>query len=121
MSRSEICVTSKQGFVGQDVVDDAADIVMAREACNSTGMEMSEFINKPYYSIDPRWLSYSFDRSLEKMNLRTIDVAILCFPYEIYRGYFGQAKYDLAISKAFELYEKLISQGKLCEYGISGH
>lgn len=55
------------------------------------------------------------------MNIQTLDVAILSNPYEVYRGHFGEVKYDLMIAKAFEFYEYAISKGMLRSYGISGH
>lgn len=55
------------------------------------------------------------------MNIRTLDAAVLCNPFETYRAYFGEEKYDLMIARAFEFYEGAVRDGILCSYGISGH
>lgn len=55
------------------------------------------------------------------MNIKTLDVAILNNPYEVYKGYYGQAKFDTMLARAFEFYEYAITKGFLREYGISGN
>ncbi len=55
------------------------------------------------------------------MNIKTLDVAILAHPYEVYRGLFGQDKYEATLAKAFEFYEYAISKNLVRQYGISGN
>ena len=67
------------------------------------------------------FLKHSLETSLKKMNLATLDVAILSYPAEVCRGVYGDALYFNKLSKAFEFYEYAISKGWLRSYGVSGH
>ena len=71
--------------------------------------------------MDPLFLKHSLDNSLKKMNLSTLDVAILSYPAEVCRGVYGDAQYFNQLAKAFEFYEFAVSKGWLKSYGISGH
>jgi hypothetical protein len=67
------------------------------------------------------FLKHSLDLTLKKMNLSTLDIAILSYPTEVCRGAYGDAKYFNKLAKAFEFYEFAISKGWLMSYGVSGH
>lgn len=95
---------------------------MLKEIYADTGLTANDFIGGSHgYSLDPAYLRYSLKQSLEKMNIATLDVAVLSFPYEVYRGYYGQAKYETMLARSFEFYEYAILKGFLREYGISGN
>jgi len=63
---------------------------LLKEIYSETGLQENDFVpGETPYCIDPAFLKYSLQTSLTKMNIQTLDVAILSFPYETYRGHFG--------------------------------
>jgi len=85
MSRSDFCITSKQGFIGTDSFDSSSAELLVREAIDATGLKFGDFIGGQYgYCIDPAFLDYSLKRSLESLGLVSLDVVIVARPYEIY-------------------------------------
>ena len=66
-------------------------------------------------------MKHSLETTLKKLNLETLDVAILSNPTEVCRGVYGDAKYYNKLAKAFEFYEYAISKSWVKSYGVSGH
>ena len=80
--------------------------------------------------MKPQFLNYSLQNSLQRLNLQTLDCAILQDPFE---ATFGGLTPDMAslsatvryrkylerLAKAFEFYEDAVSRGLIRSYGIS--
>jgi len=58
---------------------------------NSTGLRLEAFVANGLYCIDPLFLKHSLENSLKKMNIETLDVAILSYPAEVCRAVYGDA------------------------------
>jgi aryl-alcohol dehydrogenase-like predicted oxidoreductase len=90
VARQEINIISKQGWVGNDNYNQMTSDLLIKEICGETGLTSDDFIGgKHGYCLDPAYLRHSLKTSLTKMNIKTLDVAMLSVPYELYRGQFG--------------------------------
>lgn len=70
MSRSEVKVISKQGWIGVDNYTGATTDLIKKEIMDTTGLTSEDFIGGAHgYSIDPSYLRYSLKTSMQKMNL----------------------------------------------------
>lgn len=121
LDRSEVNVVSKQGWVGNDDHNEVPNAMLVSEIIHSTGLGHDDFVLGGLYCIDPAFLKHSLISSLKKMNLATLDVALVSYPTEVCKGIYGDAKYYNKLAKAFEFYEFAISKGWLKSYGVSGH
>jgi len=52
---------------------------------------LEAFVANGLYCIDPLFLKHSLENSLKKMNIETLDVAILSYPAEVCRAVYGDA------------------------------
>lgn len=72
-------------------------------------------IKKEDFCIDPNYINWSVDNSLNKMQLKYIDYFLIHNPELILKDRNGETK----ILKAFEILEKKRSEGKIMFYGIA--
>ena len=84
------------------------------------------------YSLHPTFLNYSLNASLKKLNLCTLDCALLANPFEAaFLGYTAEdaaqsatvrhEKYLYRLAHAFQFYEEAVADGRIRSYGISCH
>ncbi len=83
------------------------------------GVPADSFVKESGHCLHPEFLRQSVESSLERLNLESLDVCYLHNPYEA-QGPFNtdNVVYD-RITKAFELMEELIDEGKIKNYGIA--
>ena len=117
LDRSEIFVTSKQGFIGDNSLHEAPSQLVFEELRQQTELEEKDFFlsedRKNFYSFEPAFLDFSLNYSSRKMGLETIDCAVLDQPYET--TYYHdmeyatrerrQERYFANLARAFEFYE----------------
>ena len=83
MSREEVFVNSKQGWLLGNVAEDVTAELMLKELLLSTNLQEEDFISEGkdqatyYYSMAPEFLNFSLDYSLEKLGLQTLDAVLL--------------------------------------------
>ena len=132
VEREELFINSKQGAVGMNAYEEAPAQLIARELIDSTELEATDFARGGRYSLHPHFLDYSLNQSLEKLNLRTIDCAILQNPFEAaFLGYTPEEaghstsarhqRYLYRLARAFQFYEQAVQDGRIRSYGISCH
>lgn len=72
------------------------------------------------YSLHPAWLNYQLNKTLDKLNIETLDTFILTNPMEnimnIYRDHNEQYA---ALIRAFGFMEQMVQENKIKSYGIS--
>jgi aryl-alcohol dehydrogenase-like predicted oxidoreductase len=83
LKRDEVFISSKQGFVGYNSIDHIKETLQVEEWLSSTNLKSEDFWEDCMYSIHPTFLDISLKNSLQKMNLETIDCALLQTPFEI--------------------------------------
>ena len=83
LKRDEIFINSKQGTLGYNAYEQAPPELVIKELVSSTDLEVTDFIDAgnrtipKASSLHPTFLDYSLNMSLKKLNLRTVDCAIL--------------------------------------------
>ena len=132
IQRNEIIVVSKGGYIQGENYERISKIVKNEDADLSPGSEHSELVrysNGLWHSIHPDFLEDQITRSLERLNLETIDVYLLHNP-EYYIQWAikdgipedeARDTYEARIQKAFAALETEVEQGRIKWYGISSN
>ena len=132
LSREEVFINSKQGFIGNNSFVDAPQELVLEELKQQTSLTEDDFCildnGKAYYSLDAAFLEFSLNFSLQKLGLETLDCVLLDDPFETtYWHEFTHAsterredRYYTKIAKAFEFYERAVQDGKIRSYGLTG-
>ena len=74
-------------------------------------MMRNDFVsyNGLYYRLHPAYLNWSLHKSLRKLNLETIDAAILANPFEVCLNHYGSKdQFYNKLALAFEFYERAV-------------
>ena len=140
-TRDMFFINSKQGHASHDSEDNCPIEVELQEVINQSNgkLQMSDFIlsldsfrstinrerkkvnevKSPLFSFNPFWLNYCLNKSLDRLNIETLDLALLTSPIEFarHKDYSNEEMMDL-IGRAFEFYEAMVQDGKIKEYGI---
>lgn len=130
--RDEIIVVSKGGYIQGENYERISKMADSDDADISPGSEMSEIVRYGsglWHSIHPDFLKDQITRSLERMNLQTIDVYLLHNP-EYYIQWAikdgipedeARETYEARIQKAFAYLETEVQGGRIQWYGISSN
>lgn len=72
------------------------------------------------HSLHPEWLSYSLNKTLQKLNVDTLDCLLLSDPVENLLKQFNGNKKEvmLRLGHAFAFCEAMVQEGKIKAYGI---
>ncbi len=132
IKREEIIVISKGGYIQGENYERISKIAEDEDTDLSPGSEFSELVRYSsglWHSIHPNFLKDQITRSLERLNLETIDVYLLHNP-----EYYIQSAvkdgipedeardiYESRIQKAFAYLETEVVQGRIKGYGISSN
>ena len=131
-SRDEIIIVSKGGYIQGENYERISKIADDEDTDLSPGSEFSELVrysNGLWHSIHPDFLKDQITRSLERMNLETIDVFLLHNP-EYYIQWAikdgipedeAREVYEARIQKAFAYLETEVQAGRIKWYGISSN
>ncbi len=115
--REELVVTSKAGFIPLEFPfpDPYAWI---QQNMIAKGLCARDEIVVDQHCLSPRFLRWSVEKSLKNLQLKTIDIMMLHNP-EVQLGYVeAETLYD-RIKEAFSLFETLVQEGKIRNYGIA--
>ena len=83
MSREEVFVNSKQGWLLGNDTEEAPAALILEELLKSTNLTEEDFISEKrfnhdtFYSMHPEYLNFSLDFSLKQLGLQTLDAVLL--------------------------------------------
>ena len=130
LAREAVVVVSKVGYVqGQNLA-----LAQAREAAGQPFPEMVKYMDGCWHCLHPEFLDDQLGRSLERLDLRTLDVCLLhnpeyFFSDALHRGQ-GRDQASLArlrdefyrrLREAFRFFEAQAAAGRLVWYGVSSN
>lgn len=116
--REQLVVTSKAGFLPLDFPFPENPYQWIEEHLFASGLATKEEVVVDQHCMTPAYLRWSVEQSLQNLQLQTIDVFFLHNP-EMQLGYVEYRTLKKRIKKAFELFEKLVEEGKIRHYGIA--
>ena len=64
LQRDEVFITSKQGFVGYNSIDNTKELLQVEELLQTTDLTADEFMDGCMYSIHPTFLDICLNNSL---------------------------------------------------------
>jgi len=117
-SRDQLVVTSKAGFLPLDFPFPENPYAWIEEKVLDAGLASKEEVVIDQHCMTPAYLRWSVEQSLENLQLKTIDILYLHNP-ETQLGYVDYKSLKKRVKKAFELFEKLVVEGKIRHYGIA--
>jgi hypothetical protein len=126
LARQEVVVVSKVGYVqGQNL-----DLAKEREAAGKPFPEMVKYMDDCWHCIHPEFLKDQLARSLERLQLETLDACLLHNP----EYFFSEAKHRRAgdlgalreefsrrLREAFAFFETQVAAGRIAWYGVSSN
>lgn len=118
VSRDQLFITSKAGFLPLEFPFPENPYAWIEDNVLSKGLASKEDVIIDQHCMTPKYLRWSVEKSLENLNLQTLDVMYLHNP-ETQLGYIDRKTFKKKIKKAFELFEKLVEEGKIRNYGIA--
>lgn len=117
-NREQVVITSKAGFLPLDFPFPENPYQWISENVIEKGLATKEDIIVDQHCMTPSYLRWSVEQSLQNLQLETIDVFFLHNP-EMQLGYIDYKTLKKRVKKAFELFEKLVYEGKIRNYGIA--
>jgi len=118
VSRDQLFITSKAGFLPLEFPFPENPYGWIESNVLDNGLADKEDIIIDQHCMTPEYLRWSVEKSLKNLNLETLDVMYLHNP-ETQLGYVDRKSFKQKIKKAFELFEKLVKEGKIRHYGIA--
>ncbi|MBU0721061.1 aldo/keto reductase [bacterium] len=117
-SREQLVITSKAGFLPLDFPFPENPYQWIEENVIEKKLAAKDEIIVDQHCIAPAYLRWSVEQSLKNLQLKSIDIFFLHNP-EMQLGYVDYKTLKKRIKKAFELFEKLVDEGKIKHYGIA--
>jgi hypothetical protein len=124
--REEVIVVSKVGYIqGQNMT-----LAKAREESGSVFPELVKYADRCWHCIHPTFLADQLDRSLERLQLGTLDVLLLHNPEYFFSDAKKRGRTDLAslreefydrIKASFMHLEEEVQAGRIQAYGVSSN
>ena len=118
VNREQLFITSKAGFIPLEFPFPENPYEWIESHLLLKGLAQKEDIIVDQHCMTPAYLRWSVEKSLENLGLKTLDVMYLHNP-EVQLGYVDRKSFRKKIKKAFELFEKLVEEGKIRQYGIA--
>ncbi|CDW84836.1 UNKNOWN [Stylonychia lemnae] len=117
--RDEFFINSKQGVLIADLYENEPQELLIQDILTSGNVQKEDIIGD-IYSIHPHVLQMQLENTLERLNIETLDVALLFNPHELAQPFLTKKQYQNQLLRAFDFYEKQIQQGRIRYYGLSG-
>jgi uncharacterized protein YyaL (SSP411 family)/aryl-alcohol dehydrogenase-like predicted oxidoreductase len=126
LSRDEVVVVSKVGYLQGDNFE----LAQAREAEERPFAEVVKYDDDLWHCIHPEFLHDQLERSLDRLQLRSLDVLLLHNPeyylkdaHERSRGSVESRREEFyaRVTAAFRALEALCDAGRLGAYGVSSN
>jgi hypothetical protein len=117
LARDEIVIVTKVGYVqGQNL-----KLAQERIAQGNPFPEMVEYDESVWHCISPEFLKDQIGRSLERLQLSSVDVLLLHNPEYYLKAEGDHREYYRRIRQAFEYLETEVKAGRIARYGISSN
>jgi len=125
INREEIVVVTKGGYIQGKNYEDAKE----RKNKGNPYKEVVEYATGIWHSIHPEFLKEQIGKSLERMNMESVDVYLLHNPEYFLDSSLSKEleleelrhEYYRRIKNAFEFLESEVSAGRISSYGISSN
>lgn len=117
-TREQVVVTSKAGFLPLDFPFPENPYTWIQENVLDKGLATKDDIIVDQHCLTPTYLRWSVEESLKNLQLDTLDILFLHNP-EMQLGYIDYKTLKKRIKKAFELFEELVKEKKIRNYGIA--
>ncbi|WP_461832676.1 aldo/keto reductase [Aquifex sp.] len=116
--REKVIVSTKGGYIPYDVESNEDPKEYFEKNFVKTGIiNLSEMTPQGHY-LGREFIEWCFNKSLENMNTRYIDIYFLHNPEEQLL-YLDREKFNRKIKECFELLEEKVQEGKLRYYGLA--
>lgn len=118
VSREELIICSKGGFIQLDYPFPQNPYTWIDENIIQNGLAKKEDIELDQHCMEPDYLEWSFERSLQNLGVEALDIYYLHNP-EMQLLRLGEKEFYKKIEKIFIRFEKLVESGKLQYYGVA--
>lgn len=118
VTREQLVITSKAGFLPLDFPFPINPYTWIEENVIEKNLASKEDIVVDQHCMTPDYLRWSVEKSLENLGLKTLDILFLHNP-EMQLGYIDYEELKKRVKKAFELFEKLVKENKIRNYGVA--
>ena len=118
LKREEIFITTKGGFIPFDGTYPDDPVKYFQETYLESGILTTEDVIQGCHAMTPRYLENQVEQSLRNLGLGTIDLYYLHNP-ETQLEEISEQEFYLRLTKAFELLEQKVSEGKIRWYGTA--
>lgn len=118
IGREQFVLTSKAGFIPLDFPFPENPYAWINETIVEAGLAEKDEVVIDQHCMSPAFLRWSVEQSLKNLQVETLDILFLHNP-ETQLGYVDRKTVEKRIKKAFELFEKLVEEGKIKAYGIA--
>jgi aryl-alcohol dehydrogenase-like predicted oxidoreductase len=120
MSRDQVFICSKNGYITNDGEFPAIDIIdYIHRMYISTGIIGTKDISSGYNVMNPGYIERCIDKSLTNIHLSTIDLMYIHNAFESWHRDVDRGEFMEMLGKVFEVYEKYRSNNKIRYYGMA--
>ena len=120
VSRDQVFVSSKNGYITNDGEFPAIDIIdYIHRMYISTGIIGTNDISSGYHVMNPDYIERCIDKSLTNLHLSTIDLMYIHNAFESWHQDVSREEFMEMLGKVFEVYEKYRSSNKIRYYGMA--
>lgn len=117
-TREQLVITSKAGFLPLDFPFPINPYTWIEQNVIEKNLASKEEIIADQHCMTPDYLRWSVEKSLENLGLKTLDILFLHNP-EMQLGYIDYEELKKRVKKAFELFEELVKEKKIRNYGVA--
>ncbi len=118
VKREALVITSKAGFLPLEFPFPENPYLWIEHSVLENGLAKKEEIVIDQHCMSVAYLRWSVEQSLKNLKLKTLDVLFLHNP-ETQLGYVEREIVLSRIKEAFVLFEELVKEGKIRQYGIA--
>lgn len=118
LSREELFVCSKAGFVPEDADQGVPGGTIIKSLIEKNLIAQEDYVGA-CHCMHPNFLEDQLSRSLDNLGLETLDVYYLQNAVESQLPLIGEAKLWDRLAKAMEFFEKKVQENKIRSYGLA--
>jgi aryl-alcohol dehydrogenase-like predicted oxidoreductase len=118
VKREELIICSKGGFIQLDFPFPANPYTWIEENIIEKGLATKEEIELDQHCMSPDFLEWSCKKSLENLQVKSLDIYFLHNPEMQYLR-LGEKAFYKQIEKVFARFEKLVDEGLCNSYGVA--
>ena len=121
IKRNQLVISSKAGIIPGDGEIMLRPINYMQEKLIDTGILSTEDVymeDTLWLTMNPKYYEYALDISRSHMNIETIDIYYI-HELELSMKHYGPAEFYERLKAIIIVYEKMVSDGKIREYGMA--